>query len=138
MPNATPNGDNGMRDLGPRFDSLRKTTPHVDRERGSELDYAKRAYEAITLDILAKGEEAWGCWKAINLTTGEVDSALYPTRLDAIAHQLHPTSACYLIIPPSGVTYKEIKEYLDLSRDMYEKGARLPSHGEYGMRGFKL
>lgn len=111
----------------------------MDRELGSQDDYAKRAYEAMTLHILAKGEASWNHWIALRLSDGQVDNALYPTREDAINHQLHPTQSCYIVIPPGGnISQKEIKDFLDLSRDLYDKGARIPSHGDYGKRGFRL
>lgn len=105
---------------------------------GSSQDHAKRAYDIMQLHIIGKGEEAWGKWCAFRLSDGGSDNVLYDTREAAIAHQLHPTQCCYLVIPPTGFSYEELKRFLELSRDLYDKGARIPSHGDYRARGFRL
>lgn len=105
---------------------------------GSSDDFAKRACDIMNMHVLGKGDAAWGKWVAFRLSDGGSDNVLYDTRDQAINHQLHPTQCCYLVIPPTGFTLKEIREFLTLSRDMYTKGARIPSHGDYRRKGFKI
>jgi hypothetical protein len=105
---------------------------------GSQDDFAKRAYDIMNLHVIGKGEGAWGKWVAFRLSDGGSDNVLYDTREQAIHHQLHPTQSCYLVIPPTGFTLSEIREFLSLSRKLYDKGARIPSHGDYRRAGFKL
>jgi hypothetical protein len=105
---------------------------------GSQDDHAKRAYEIMNTHVLGKGEEAWGKWVAFRLSDGGSDGVLYDTREAAIHHQLHPSQSCYLVIPPSGFTLKEIRRFLNLSRALYDKGARIPSHGDYRRAGMRL
>lgn len=105
---------------------------------GSRDDHAKRAYDVMNLHQIGKGEASWGKWCAFRLSDGGSDGVLYDTREQAIDHQLHPTQSCYLIIPPTGFTLSEIKDFLELSRTLYDKGARIPSHGDYRRMGFKI
>jgi hypothetical protein len=105
---------------------------------GSRDDYAKRAYDIMNMHVLGKGDASWGKWCAFRLSDGGSDGVLYDTREQAIFHQLHPTQCCYIVIPPAGFTLKELREFLDLSRRLYEKGARIPSHGDYARKGFKI
>jgi hypothetical protein len=92
----------------------------------------------MSLHIIGKGDAAWNKWVALRLSDGGSDGVLYDTRMQAIDHQLHPTQCCYLVIPPTGFTYDEIREFLNLSRSLMERGARIPSHGDYRMAGFKI
>lgn len=105
---------------------------------GSREDFAKRAYDIMNLHVIGKGDAVWGKWVAFRLSDGGSDNVLYDTREQAISHQLHPTQSCYLVIPPTGFTYSEIREFLSLSRSLYKKGARIPSHGDYRKAGFKI
>lgn len=105
---------------------------------GSADDFAKRAYDVMNLHLIGKGEGAWNKWVAFRLSDGGSDGALYDTREQAINHQLHPSQSCYLVIPPTGFTLSEIREFLSLSRTLYDKGARIPSHGDYRRMGFKI
>lgn len=107
-------------------------------DTGSQDDFAKRAYDVMNLHVIGKGESSWGNWCAFRLSDGGSDGVLYPTRETAISHQLHPTQCCYLMIPPTGFTLGEIRDFLALSRKLYDKGARIPSHGDYRKAGFKL
>lgn len=106
--------------------------------QGSADDFAKRAFDVMNLHVIGKGESAWGKWCAFRLSDGGSDNVLYDTREQAIAHQLHPSQSCYLVIPPTGFTLPEIREFLSLSRKLYDKGARIPSHGDYRKMGFKI
>jgi hypothetical protein len=117
---------------------LRSTALMIDREIGSQDDFAKRAYDIMNMHVIGKGEASWGKWCAFRLSDGGSDNVLYDTREQAITHQLHPTQCCYLTIPPTGFTYKELKRFLELSRSLYDKGARIPSHGDYREVGFRL
>jgi hypothetical protein len=110
----------------------------TDRELGSADDFAKRAFDIMNLHVIGKGDQVWGKWVAFRLSDGGSDNVLYDTREQAIDHQLHPLQSCYLVIPPTGFTLEEIREFLTLSRAMYNKGARIPSHGDYRARGFKV
>ena len=105
---------------------------------GSADDHAKRAYDIMNMHLIAKGDSSWGCWVALRLSDGGSDGTLYETRSEAIAHQLHETQCCYLVIPPTGFTLSEVREFLNLSRSLRERGARIPSHGDYRKAGFKL
>lgn len=105
---------------------------------GSQDDFAKRAFDIMNMHVLGKGDAAWGKWVAFRLSDGGSDNVLYDTRQQAIDFQLHPTQCCYLCIPPTGFTYAELRRFLQLSRDLYDKGARIPSHGDYAKRGFKI
>lgn len=109
-----------------------------NRDIGSADDFAKRAYDVMRMHCEAKKDEAWNKWVAFRLSDGGSDNVLYDTREQAIAHQLHPTQSCYLVIPPTGFTLAEIREFLTLSRKLYDKGARIPSHGDYRRMGFKV
>lgn len=119
------------------YHSIPKTR-HRDREVGSRDDFAKRAYDIMNLHVIGKGDQSWGKWVAFRLSDGGSDNVLYDNRDQAINHQLHPMQCCYLVIPPTGFTFSEIKEFLSLSRSLREKGARIPSHGDYRARGFKV
>lgn len=110
----------------------------MDRDLGSADDFAKRAFDVMNMHVLGKGEEAWGKWVAFRLSDGGSDNHLYDTREQAIHFQLHPTQCCYLMIPPTGFTLKEIRRFLEISRTLYDKGARIPSHGDYRRVGFKI
>jgi hypothetical protein len=110
----------------------------LDRIQGSTDDFAKRAFDIMNLHVIGKGDQVWGKWVAFRLSDGGSDNVLYDTRDQAIAHQLHPLQSCYLVIPPTGFTYGEIREFLTLSRTLRERGARIPSHGDYRKAGFKI
>lgn len=105
---------------------------------GSADDFAKRAFDIMNMHVLGRGDESWGKWCAFRLSDGGSDAVLYDTRDQAIGHQLHPTQCCYIVIPPTGFTYKELKEFITLSRILYDRGARIPSHGDYGKMGFRV
>lgn len=107
-------------------------------DNGSMDDFAKRAFDIMNLHVIGKGDQCWGKWVAFRLSDGGSDNVLYDTREQAISHQLTPKQSCYLVIPPTGFTYVELKRFLELSRDLYDKGARIPSHGDYRKAGFKL
>lgn len=105
---------------------------------GSVDDFAKRACDIMNMHVLGKGDQSWGKWVALRLSDGGSDGVLYDDRDTAISFQLHPTQCAYLCIPPSGFTLKEIREFLTLSRKLYDKGARIPSHGDYRRLGWKI
>jgi hypothetical protein len=108
------------------------------REIGSQDDFAKRAFDIMNLHVIGRGDESWGKWVALRLSDGGSDGVLYDTRESAIDHQLHPLQSCYLCIPPTGFTLDEIRQFLTLSRSLRERGARIPSHGDYRRMGFKI
>lgn len=122
----------------PRTRHKTKSKSLVEREIGSQDDFAKRAFDVMNLHYIGKGEQVWGKWCAFRLSDGGSDNVLYDTRDQAIAHQIHPMQSCYLVIPPTGFTLAEIRDFLALSRELYAKGARIPSHGDYRSRGFKV
>lgn len=105
---------------------------------GSQDDFAKRAYDVMNLHVIGKGDQAWGKWVALRLSDGGSDGVLYDTRQSAIDHQLHPSQSSYLCIPPTGFAIEEIREFLSLSRKLYDRGIRIPSHGDYRQMGFKI
>lgn len=100
-------------------------------------DHAKRAFDFMNLQVMSRGEEAWGLWCAFRLSDG-VGNGPYITRQEAIKAQLHPSQSCYLVIPPSGFSLPELREFLNLSRKLYDLGARIPSHGEYRRMGWTV
>jgi hypothetical protein len=67
-----------------------------------------------------------GCWLAIRLSDGGSDNVPYPTRADAIRHQLHETQCAYVKVPPGGMQPGEADVYLEYHRDLYDAGFRLP------------
>lgn len=107
-------------------------------DQGSADDFAKRAFDIMNLHVIGRGESAWGKWCAFRLSDGGSDNVLYDTREQAIQYQLHPTQCCYIVIPPTGFTLKELREFIKLSRTLYDKGARIPSHGDYRKAGFSI
>lgn len=85
-------------------------------------DSGRRCAEQINLHVLAR---ATGRWAAIRLSDGGSDGNAYDTRADAIRLQLHPQQCCYIRIPLMGMPEAEAQSYMDLWRDLYDKGVRL-------------
>jgi hypothetical protein len=81
-------------------------------------DAAKRCSDAVTLAVIAG---AAGHFLAISLQTGKDDRALYPTREDAIRHQLRPQDCTYVRVPPDGMNPFEAEALLDYWRKLRDR-----------------
>jgi hypothetical protein len=64
-------------------------------------------------------------WIAIRLSDGGSDGSLYPSKADAVRHQLHPEQCAYLSFPPGGLSPAEAESILYWNERMYEAGVRL-------------
>jgi hypothetical protein len=100
---------------------------------GPSWDRARRVSDQVTLHILMHvppGDSIpdWNGpqpWIAVRLSDGTSDGNLYPTKKDAVRHQLHENQCAYLTIPPDGMTVRQAHSYLKYTQQMYENGMRL-------------
>lgn len=92
----------------------------------AELDAGKRASEAINTALLADPDGARGRWVAIRLEDGRTDGNVYDRRADAVRHQSDEFHACYLKIPPDGITPRAAARYIKAARRIYDAGYRMP------------
>jgi hypothetical protein len=98
-----------------------------------DWDRARRLSDQVTLHILAHttGEDMMPDWNgpqpwiAARLSDGGTDGNLYPTKADAIRHQLHEKQCAYLTIPFDGMTPQQAYVYLKYTQQMYENGVQL-------------
>ena len=67
-------------------------------------------------------DSAAGKWVALRLSDGGSDGVLYPTREDAMRHQLHVQWCAYLLIPPTGTTPHSLERFLVWVGGLYEQG----------------
>jgi hypothetical protein len=84
-------------------------------------DAARRMSSAVTLAAMNGGA---GRWLAVKLQDGSSDHVLYDSRSAAMAHQLSPEYALYLLIPPDGMTTGQADRVLGFWRDVYDAGGR--------------
>jgi hypothetical protein len=99
----------------------------------AELDRARRLSDQVTLHILAHTTGAdmvpdWNGpqpWIAARLSDGSTDGILYPTKAEAIRHQLHEKQCAYLTIPLDGMTVEQARVYLKYTQQMYDNGLNL-------------
>lgn len=84
-------------------------------------DAARRMASAVTLAAMNGGA---GRWLAVRLQDGGSDHVLYDRRSDAMAHQISPEHALYLLIPPDGMTTGQADRVLGFWRDVYSAGHR--------------
>lgn len=84
-------------------------------------DAARRMSAAVTLAAMNGGA---GRWLAVKLQDGGSDHVLYDRRSDAMAHQLSPEYALYVLIPPDGMTAGQADRVLGFWRDCYSAGFR--------------
>lgn len=84
-------------------------------------DAARRMASAVTLAAMNGGA---GRWLAVKLQDGSSDHVVYDRRSDAMAHQLSPEHATYVLIPPDGMTTGQADRVLGFWRDCYAKGHR--------------
>jgi hypothetical protein len=85
----------------------------------------KRVAEAVNLHLRVNQFDAIGKWVACALSAGRSDMVLYDTKADAIRHQLHEQYACYVCIPPNGMSDQDGATYLRIMRQMRDAGVRI-------------
>lgn len=88
-------------------------------------DAARRATDIINTHIAALGASCYGRWVALRLSDGSSDGVVYDTKQAAIDHQLHETQCMYISIPLGGAREHEIQRFLDMNRQLYDRGYRL-------------
>jgi hypothetical protein len=84
-------------------------------------DAARRMASAVTLAAMNGGA---GRWLAVKLQDGSSDHVHYDSRSDAMAHQLSPEYATYVLIPPDGMTTGQADRVLGFWRQCYDNGFR--------------
>jgi len=84
-------------------------------------DAARRMASAVSLAAMNGGA---GRWLAVKLQDGGSDHVLYDRQSDAMAHQVSSEHACYLLIPPDGMTTGQADRVLGFWREMYSAGGR--------------
>lgn len=84
-------------------------------------DAARRMASAVTLASMNGGA---GRWLAVKLQDGGSDHVLYDSRSDAMAHQLSPEYATYVIVPPDGMTTGQADRVLGFWRQTFDAGFR--------------
>lgn len=101
-----------------------------DDARPEEWDAALRLSDRVANHLLANREGANFQWIAARLHDGGAqDDALFPTREDAIAHQLAPSYYAYVRIPPSGMSPRSAWRFLLMTRSIYGTGTRFDTEG---------
>lgn len=88
-------------------------------------DAARRCAEWVNLHVNVAGVHAIGQWVAIRLSDGGSDGNLYPTKVDAVRHQLNEFWCAYVCIPPGGMPVRDAEVYLRTMRQLYDNGYRL-------------
>ncbi|MFJ2307647.1 hypothetical protein [Streptomyces sp. NPDC087787] len=98
---------------------------------------AQRAFEHLNLLGIVHGNDALNHWVAISLADGACDQQLYPSKADAVRHQLHPAQCAYLFF--TGMpTLKELRYYLDQNEELYDSGFELADPDSYPNPEFML
>ena len=85
-------------------------------------DAARRVCDAWNLH--AQFPENNGHWLAVKLQDGTGDGVIYPTRDDAIRHQMMPEYCCYLQLRPFPMRPFEAQDFLDFHRLVFDAGHR--------------
>lgn len=85
-------------------------------------DAARHCSEAVN-DAVHNGGSFM--WVAIRLSDGKSDGIIYPTKQDAVNHQLWEFQCAYIKVPPMGMQPAEAERYLAIHRKLYDAGARL-------------
>lgn len=88
-------------------------------------DYAKKCSDQVNMHVLGMGNSAVDKWVAIRLSDGGSDGKLYDKKADAVRHQLHETQCCYVCVPPTGMSPRQAKNFMDFNRMLYDQGMRL-------------
>lgn len=89
-------------------------------------DAARRCADHINTHVLVNGEDATGKWVAVKLSDGDSDGILYPTKKDAVRHQLHEMQCAYICIPPAcHMSTDDAASFLQTNRKLYDAGMRL-------------
>lgn len=84
-------------------------------------DAARRMASEVILHAMAGSA---GQWCAIRLSDGGGDKTTYPSRAEALSHQLSPERCTYILIPPDGMTTGQADRVLDYWRQLYDAGFR--------------
>jgi hypothetical protein len=111
----------------------------------STVEAARRCVDIVNQHVL---NGLQGKWAAIRLSDGGSDGIPYDTQTQAKNHQLHPTLCCYIRIPLVGMYLREAQVFMQINRDLYDRGYRLgdpdttteamtPNRQEH-VRGFHL
>ena len=85
-------------------------------------DEARRCSDAVNQAVT---DGHVGMWVAVRMSDGGTDGKVYGTKRDAIRAQLHEQQACYVKVPPDGMTPRQAKRWLELNRAIYDAGGRL-------------
>lgn len=95
-------------------------------------DAARRCSEQVALHVLAHtsggGFPDWNGaapWIAVRLSDGGSDGNLYPSKGDAVRHQLVREQCAYIRIPPTGMNAAEAENQLRWVRALYAAGMDL-------------
>jgi len=85
-----------------------------------DMDAATRIKDTVSLHLVAASDlmDVVGHWCAFKLRDGTGDNTLYPSKDEAISHQLgNPKDYCYLRITPDGISVKDALVYLRMNRN---------------------
>lgn len=85
-------------------------------------DEAGRRCSDVVRQAIADGHA--GRWAAIRLSDGGSDGVAYDTRGDAVRHQLHESQCAYVKIPRDDMGPGEATRFLEIHREVYDKGMR--------------
>lgn len=92
-----------------------------------EWDAALRLSDRVANALVGHRQMAWFQWIAVRLETGDGDSTLYPTREDAIAHQIAPEYCAFLRVTPDGMSPMSAWRYMRMTREIHGRH-RTPFH----------
>lgn len=91
-------------------------------------DAARRFADGVNaICAFTKLEDRSHKWLAITLADGSVDSSLYPSKAQAIAHQSNEFHHAYICMDgvQGGLSPRDAQLWLDLHRHIYDNGGRL-------------
>ncbi len=95
----------------------------------AHVEAGRRASDVVRQAIV----DGWpGFWVAIRLSDGGSDGICYPTKRDAIRHQLHENQCMYLRVPRDDCNPREMTRLMEIHRDLYSKGLRLADPDDPG------
>lgn len=87
---------------------------------------AKRMCAEIRMHYLVNGTfDIQGQWFAVRLSDGGSDGNLYPSKEDAVRHQLHPTQSAYVCMRPGLDNELECHHFLNAIEKIYDAGLDL-------------
>lgn len=98
----------------------------------ADWDAALRLSDRVSNHLVARREVALFQWIAVRLSDGGAEAdALYPSRADAVAHQLAPEYCAYVRIPPDGMSPRSAWRYLRMTREIHGRHNNQFHHAEY-------